>query len=84
MASRIFYKSSVRQDLRRLGKTAVGRLLDKIKRGLASNPERGTPLSGEFAGLFRYRIGEYRVIYAKISEGLLILRIGHRKDVYRF
>ena len=50
---------------------------------LSGNPDTGEPLRGEFSGLFKYRVGDYRVIYAKISDGILVLRIGHRKDVYR-
>jgi mRNA-degrading endonuclease RelE of RelBE toxin-antitoxin system len=42
----------------------------------------GEPLGGEFKGLYKLRIGEYRVIYAKINETLLVLRIRHRSKVY--
>jgi mRNA-degrading endonuclease RelE of RelBE toxin-antitoxin system len=28
-------------------------------------------------------VGNYRVIYARTEEGYLVLRIGHRQDVYR-
>ena len=31
---------------------------------------------------YRLRIGDYRVIYAKTRDGVLVLRIGHRKNVY--
>ncbi|MBI2461001.1 MAG: type II toxin-antitoxin system RelE/ParE family toxin, partial [Candidatus Rokubacteria bacterium] len=44
---------------------------------------QGDPLSGEFAGLYRLRVRDYRVIYARTDEGYLVLRIGHRRDVYR-
>jgi addiction module RelE/StbE family toxin len=41
------------------------------------------PLKGEFKGLYKLRIGEYRVIYAKTDkEAILVLRIGHRSKVY--
>jgi mRNA-degrading endonuclease RelE of RelBE toxin-antitoxin system len=54
----------------------------KIERALASDggDER---LSGEFAGLFKLRVGDYRVIYAKTTEGYLVPRIGRRSEVYR-
>jgi mRNA-degrading endonuclease RelE of RelBE toxin-antitoxin system len=44
---------------------------------------RSEALSGEFAGLFKLRIGDLRVISARTDEGDLILRVGHRRDVYR-
>ena len=83
MASRVTYKSTVATDLRRLDKPTARRILDKIERDLAAHPDAGLPLSGSFRGLFRYRIGDYRVIYTKTPDGILVVRISHRKNVYR-
>ena len=83
MASNVHYKSSVQQDLRKLDKLTAKRLLDKLEHALADHPEAGEALRGEFRGLYKYRIGDYRVVYAKTLDGVLVLRIGHRKDVYR-
>lgn len=81
--AKVFYKASAEKDLRGLGHAAAGRILKKLEKDLSDNPHKGLPLKGEFEGLFKYRIGDYRVIYTKISEGILILRIGHRKEIYR-
>ena len=83
MASKVAYKASVDSDLRRLDKPTARRLLERLERVLSQDPHAGTALRGEFHGLFRYRVGSYRIVYAKTSDGVLILRIGHRKDVYR-
>lgn len=32
---------------------------------------------------YRFRIGDYRVIFDREEDGILILRVGHRKDIYR-
>jgi mRNA interferase RelE/StbE len=40
-------------------------------------------LKGQFAGLRKYRIENYRVVYVIIDDSALILRIKHRKDVYK-
>jgi len=42
-------------------------------------------LQGEFKGLFRLKLRTYRVIYEKFENKLviLVLRVSHRKDVYR-
>lgn len=44
----------------------------------------GKALKGELAALWRYRIGDYRVICELQDEVLIVLvvRLGHRKDVY--
>lgn len=83
MASRISYKASVAGDLRRLDKPTARRVLEKLERILGDNPDTGIPLTGEFRGLFKLRVGDYRVMYAKTASGVLVLRIRHRKDVYR-
>jgi len=77
----IFYKESVERDLRKIDKKQRERIQNKIEKELIKQP-KGKKLKGEFQGLFSCRVGEYRVIYTKISRGLLILRVGHRKDVY--
>ncbi|HEY3124361.1 MAG TPA: type II toxin-antitoxin system RelE/ParE family toxin [Thermoanaerobaculia bacterium] len=82
-AARIEYKASVAGDLDRLDDQAAVRILKKIEKALASEGRVGEPLAGEFTELFKRRVGEYRVIYARTSGGYLVLRIGHRSDVYR-
>ena len=83
MAYNITYKSSVRRDLKKLSKAEARRLLNQLERDLAAHPGKYPALKGEFAGLRRYRVGNYRVIFAILGKDVLILRIGNRKDVYR-
>lgn len=45
----------------------------------------GKPLSGTHKGLWRYRIGDCRVV-AKLEENIVtisVIRVGHRREVYR-
>ena len=83
MPVRVEYKASVEKDLRKLSPTAAALLLQKLERALVSEGQTGESLSGEFAGLYRLRVGDYRVIYVRTDEGYLVLRIGHRREVYR-
>jgi mRNA interferase RelE/StbE len=80
---RIDYKKSVAKDLKRIGKIHAKRIMDKIDKDLIHDPERYPALSGPFAGMRKYRVGDYRVIFVIIDDGVLILRIQNRKDVYR-
>ena len=50
---------------------------------LSEKPDQFPELKGQFAGLRKYRVGNYRVIYAIIDDSVLILRIQHRKNVYK-
>ncbi len=83
MAYNIVYKTSVERDLKSLSKVEAAKILDKIEGELARKPETSPVLKGRFAGLRKYRVGDYRVIYAIIGDDVLILRIGHRREVYR-
>lgn len=51
---------------------------------LKINPAAGGVLKGEFSGLRRIRIGNYRVVYEVQDQRLVVLvvRIGHRRDAY--
>lgn len=83
MTCEIKYKSSVVKDLKQLDRKVAQRILQKIEENLGKNPDIGTPLSGKFKGLFKYRVGDYRIIYTKIKGGILILRIAHRRRIYK-
>lgn len=52
----------------------------------AANPrDRGKAMAGEWAGHWRYRIGDYRVI-AKLEDGrmvIVVVALGHRREIYR-
>ena len=82
---KVVYLDSVEKDLEKLDKPLVKKILNKIENYLAQDPKKlGKPLKGQFEGYWRFRFGDYRVIY-KIAEKeilILVLRIGHRKSIY--
>ncbi len=77
MTGKILYKASVGRDLKHVGSKDKERLLSQIRAGLPENPS-GEPIHGEFEGLFKMRVGDYRIVYAMVGEDVLILRIRHR------
>ena len=83
MAYNITFKQSVWKDLKKLQKHDAARILDKIEEELSKNADRYPALTGKFAGLRKFRVGQYRIVYALQGENILILRIGHRSDIYR-
>lgn len=72
-------------DLARLDGIIARRILKRLN-WLQANIETIVPgrLTGQFAGLNKLRVGDYRVIYQVIQEELVIViqAIGHRRDVY--
>lgn len=57
--------------------------IDKLK--VDPRPDGAEPLQGTEKGLFRIRQGDYRIVYGIQDQKLLILilRIVHRKEVYK-
>jgi len=82
LPAKIEYKASVERDLRRIDKKDVNRILRQIEKVLGENPDKGVLLKGEYRGLYKLRVGDYRVIYCRTKEGVLILRIRHRGKAY--
>ena len=84
MTFSIEIKASAAKALRRIPPEARRRLIEAIDR-LAHEPAAGGTLKGEFSGLRRLRVGDYRIVYEVIGGKLtiLVVRIGHRRDVYR-
>ena len=83
MAYNIAFKKSVYKDLTHISKKGAKTILDKIDRELPEIADKLPTLKGKFKGMHRYRIGNYRVIYIILEQDVLILRIYHRKDVYK-
>lgn len=87
MAWKINYSPLAIRQLRKLDKTMTRRIdvaMQEI-RGLPDPRLRGKALTSNFAGLWRYRVGDYRVV-CEINDGemtVLALRIGHRSKIYR-
>lgn len=74
-------------NLSDLNKTNAQRILKKI-RWLAENFEDTTPssLTGQWQGLFKLRVGDYRVLYTykRTDQKMITVHlIGHRREIYK-
>ncbi len=86
MSYKVAWHEDALEDLRSLDKSRAREIVGKADDYLSEDPlVLGKPLKGIFRGLFRYRCGDYRVIYSidRQEERLVVLTVGHRKDVYR-
>ncbi len=77
-------KESAAKELRRLPPEVRRRLVNAIDR-LGDEPLAGSALKGEFSGLRRLRVGEYRIIYKALQPELtvLVVRVRQRQSAYR-
>ncbi|MFC1532709.1 type II toxin-antitoxin system RelE/ParE family toxin [Thermodesulfobacteriota bacterium] len=83
MNYRIAFKKSVSRDLKKIDKEQVKKILNKIDAELPQKAETLPTLTGKFSGLRKFRVGEFRVIFSIIGDTALVLRIRHRKEVYK-
>ena len=76
-----------KKDLRKLDPSIRAMIVKWLRKNLenCSNPRaHGKALSGNLSGLWRYRVGNYRLI-AEIRDDrlvILMLEVGHRSEVY--
>jgi len=83
LAFNITYKKSVIKDISRLGKKEARRIIDKIEKDLSDDAESYPVLKGDFAGLRKMRVGDYRIVFTIIDNNVLVLRVGHRREIYK-
>ena len=88
MRWRVEYSTDAEDDLLSLDKP----IRERIRAFVNSIPDfptgprmKGAPMKENLAGLWRYRVGEYRVLCRIMDDVLLVLvvRIGHRREIYR-
>ena len=82
---RVEFKPSAARALRKLDADIQRRVIARVET-LAENPRPpGAEKLEGMRDLYRIRVGDYRIIYQVADKVLLVLvvRVGHRRDVYR-
>lgn len=87
MAWRIEIDRDVQRSMRKLDKQIAKRITAKLREvsQLEDPRSTGKALVGNMAGLWRYRVGDYRIICDIEDEVLVVLvvDVAHRREVYR-
>ena len=83
MASVKWSKSAL-DDLKTLDPAVRDRVLSKVS-WLQENASRTAPkrLHRELEGLYRLRVGDYRIVYSVRGDVIVVERVGHRRDIYK-
>ena len=82
---KIEWKKAAEDNLNQIPSEAALKIYDRVESYLAQSPkELGKALVGKYSRLYRYRYGDYRIIYEidNSNKILIINRVGHRSDVY--
>jgi len=88
LAWTIDYAQSARNQIKKLDKAVARRILDFMDNRVAKQEDPrtiGKALTGPLGSLWRYRVGDYRIIceLQHSAVRVLVVRIGHRSEVYR-
>ena len=79
------WHEAVIEDLNHLDRQTRKKIVGRVKDCLSQDPVGlGKPLKGMFRGVYRYRYGNYRIIYTVDQEDMtvMLLRTANRKNVY--
>ena len=81
------FDDRARRELRKHDARSQQTILSYLRERIAgdADPRRfGKPLRRNLAGLWRYRVEDYRLICRIENERVvvLVLQVGHRRDVY--
>ncbi|MDQ7838492.1 MAG: type II toxin-antitoxin system RelE/ParE family toxin [Thermodesulfobacteriota bacterium] len=83
MKYRLLYTSRAVKDVERL-ETQIRQRIGKTLLRYAEDPLKyATNLTESRLGTYRFRIGHYRVIFDLDDDKIVILRVGHRRDIYK-
>ena len=87
MAWRIEIDKDVQREMKKLDKQVAKRITAKLREISQLDDPRsmGKGLTGNLAGLWRYRVGDYRIV-CDIEDGvllILVIDVAHRREVYK-
>jgi mRNA interferase RelE/StbE len=85
---RVEFDRDAARDLKKLGADAQRLILRYVREriAVADDPRRfGHALTGDLKGLWRYRIGDFRIVASIEDEKFIVLvvTVGRRREVYR-
>ena len=80
---RIEWLEEARIDVRRLDRGVAMRIFDGVLHYSRTGSGNVAALQGEWAGTFRLRVGDYRVLFTLEDRAVLIFGVRHRSEAYR-
>lgn len=86
MAYKIIFSETARKEFLKLDKPIKKRITSFLEERIEPNPHLlKEPLHGNKKGLWKYRVGNYRIICQILNDELVVLvvDIGHRGEVYK-
>lgn len=83
MTYKLLYTKRAVEDIKKLDSVAQKRLKKALEKFIQKPFYYSEKLIDTTLGEFRWRLGDYRIVFDKKDSQIIILRVGHRREIYR-
>ncbi len=83
MTYKLLYTKTAYQDIQKLDRVAKKRIKKKLEEYILDPLHHAKKLTGSAIGSYRWRIGNYRIVFDIDKNNVIILRVGHRREIYK-
>jgi len=83
MKYELVYTHTAFKDIRKLDESTKQRIKKTLERYQNNPLQYASKLTNAEYGEYRFRVGDYRIIFDLDDDKIIILRVGHRKNIYR-
>ena len=83
MTHRLVYTRRAERDIKKLEPNTKERIGKTLLRYAEDPLKFAEKLSDPILGEYRFRIGDYRIIFDIEADEIVVLRVGHRREIYQ-
>ena len=83
MSYRLVYTQRASKDIQKLEPKVKSRIGKALLRFESDPLGYAKSLTNADLGTYRFRVGDYRIIFDLVADKIVILRVGHRRDIYK-
>ncbi|MDA8099685.1 MAG: type II toxin-antitoxin system RelE/ParE family toxin [Nitrospiraceae bacterium] len=83
MKYQLVYAQRALKDIDKLDAKTKSRIGDALLRHKDRLIAQSTRLTDPRIGTYRFRVGDYRIIFDVEGSEIVILRVGHRREIYK-
>lgn len=83
MAYELIYTKTAFRDIQKLDNVAKKRIKKKLEEFSKDPMPLSKRLINSSIGTYRYRVGNYRIVFDIDKNNIVVLRVGHRREIYK-
>lgn len=83
MIFKIIFTNRAIKDLSKIDDSTKDRIGKKLKEYSFDPLAHARKLNDPIIGQYRFRVGDYRIVFDIEDDTIIVLRVGHRKKIYK-